>query len=260
MECYELTVENDLAAYKLYKAFCSPGASLRMWHTVDFSPRQISCTEEWRCRRLFRTTVQPSNCVICCGLGHYSSGEFCKSTIGGVGGGRGEHAGISWHAYKYSNFAQRTQLRFHMWDNNNYRTTQLERFHSFSVGSPSPSTHPLDLNSLTFCTFTHKWRPWNWLLTIHGHSEPAPTRAPPTRCPITKLGLLLVAGRRIGFWPVLGGSHFSREPSVLVLYASMWELGWFLIFLEISVGENWPSFKYTRRFSQIQFSIYFLKS
>lgn len=27
-----------------------------------------------------------SNCVICCGLGHYSSGEFCKSTIGGVGG------------------------------------------------------------------------------------------------------------------------------------------------------------------------------
>jgi len=178
----------------------------------------------------------------------------------GGGGGRGEHAGISWNAYKYSNFAQRTQLRFHMWDNNNYRTTQLERFHSFSVGSPSPSTHPLDLNSLTFCTFTHKWRPWNWLLTIHGHSEPAPTRAPPTRCPITKLGLLLVAGRRIGFWPVLGGSHFSREPSVLVLYASMWELGWFLIFLEISVGENWPSFKYTRRFSQIQFSIYFLKS
>ncbi len=99
-------------------------------------------------------------------------------------GGRGEHAGISWHAYKYSHFAQRTQLRVHMWDNNNYRTTQLERFHSFPVGSPSPPTHPLDLSSLTFCTFTHKWQSWNWLLTIHGHSEPAPTRAPPTSCPL----------------------------------------------------------------------------
>lgn len=120
--------------------------------------------------------------------------------------GRDEHAGISWYAYKYSNFAQRTQLRVHMWDNNNYRTPQLERFHSFSVGSPSPPTHPLDLSSLTFCTFTHKWRPWNWLLTIHGHSE----QAPPTRCPIRKLGLLLVACRRIGFWPVLGGCHFSQ--------------------------------------------------
>jgi hypothetical protein len=173
--------------------------------------------------------------------------------------GRGEHAGISWRAYKYSNFAQRTQWRVHMWDNNSYRTTQLERFHSFSVGSPSPPTHPLDLSSLTFCTFTHKWRPWNWLLTINGHSELAPTRAPPTICPITKLGLLLVAGRRIGFWPVLGGSHFSWEPSVLVLYASMWEPDWFLIFLEISVGKNWPSSKYTLQFSQIQISTCFLK-
>jgi hypothetical protein len=89
-----------------------------------------------------------------------------------------------------SNFAKRTQLRktpsrggnAHNWEFTCEITiiTGLpnlrERFHSFSVGSPSPPTHPLDLSSWTLCTFTHKWRPWNWLLTIHGHSEPAPNR------------------------------------------------------------------------------------
>lgn len=110
---------------------------------------------------------------------------------------------------------------------------------------------------------TRFWQPHFDSSTIFlqgSHSEPAPTRAPPTRCPITRLDLLLVAGRRIGFWPVLGSSHFSQQQSVLVLHASMWEPGWFLIFLEISVGENWPSSKYTPQFSQIAFFTCFFKS
>jgi len=51
----------------------------------------------------------------------------------------------------------------HMWDKINLWTTQIEWFHSLSMGSPP---HPLDLSNSTFCTFTHRWQSWNWFLPV----------------------------------------------------------------------------------------------
>jgi hypothetical protein len=62
-----------------------------------------------------------------------------------------------------------------------------------------PRPQPQDLSSLTFCTFSHRWQPWNSLLPISLLSTSFMIWS--TRASLHYIGFTVVAGTMMGLWP-----------------------------------------------------------